>query len=99
MFFRATNAFVYYGLSLNSQNLSGNKYLNFILVCLIEIPGLTVNVWIKILCFTICNVQRSLQLAWIAMNKLGRRFSLSGSLLICGITCVCGGFVTPGKIL
>ncbi|KAJ6645244.1 Solute carrier family 22 member 8, partial [Pseudolycoriella hygida] len=72
---KATNAFVFYGLSLNSQNLSGNKYLNFILVCLIEIPGLT--------------------LAWIAMNKLGRRFSLSGSLLLCGITCVCGGFVTP----
>lgn len=71
----ATNAFVFYGLSLNSQNLSGNKYLNFILVCLIEIPGLT--------------------LAWIAMNKLGRRISLSGSLLICGVTCVCGGFVTP----
>ncbi len=42
-FFRATNAFVFYGLSLNSQNLSGNKYLNFILVCLIEIPGSTVN--------------------------------------------------------
>ncbi|KAH8384562.1 hypothetical protein KR093_001027, partial [Drosophila rubida] len=35
----AVNAIVFYGLSLNSTNLSGNKYLNFALVCLIEIPG------------------------------------------------------------
>lgn len=32
-----TNAFVYYGLSLNSTSLSGNKYLNYTLVCLIEV--------------------------------------------------------------
>lgn len=35
----ATCAFVYYGLSLNSVHLFGNKYLNFILISLIEIPG------------------------------------------------------------
>lgn len=67
------NAFVYYGLSLNSVSLSGNKYLNFILVCLVEIPGYTV--------------------AWIAMNKIGRRWSLAGSLLLCGITCILSGSV------
>lgn len=33
-FIWATNAFVFYGLSLNSTSLSGNKYMNFILVCL-----------------------------------------------------------------
>uniref|UniRef100_A0A6B2ECA8 Putative organic cation transporter protein n=1 Tax=Phlebotomus kandelakii TaxID=1109342 RepID=A0A6B2ECA8_9DIPT len=68
-----TNAFVYYGLSLNSTSLSGNKYLNYALVCLIEIPGYT--------------------LAWIAMNKLGRKWSLSSSLLLCAVTCVIGGFI------
>lgn len=35
----SANAFVYYGLSLSSVNLSGNKYFNFILVALIAIPG------------------------------------------------------------
>lgn len=34
-----TNTLVYYGLSLNSVSLAGDKYLNFIFVCLIEVPG------------------------------------------------------------
>uniref|UniRef100_A0A182QUL1 Major facilitator superfamily (MFS) profile domain-containing protein n=1 Tax=Anopheles farauti TaxID=69004 RepID=A0A182QUL1_9DIPT len=34
-----TNTMVYFGLSLNSVSLSGDKYLNFILVSLIELPG------------------------------------------------------------
>lgn len=42
-----TNAFVYYGLSLNSTSLSGNKYLNYTLVCLIEIPGYTIS-WVSV---------------------------------------------------
>lgn len=41
----ATNAFVFYGLSLNATSLSGNKYVNFILVCLVEIPGYTLS-WV-----------------------------------------------------
>jgi OCT family organic cation transporter-like MFS transporter 4/5 len=35
----AINALVYFGLSLNSVSLSGNKYFNFVLVSLVEIPG------------------------------------------------------------
>lgn len=35
----AINALVYFSLSLNSVSLSGNKFFNFILVSLIEIPG------------------------------------------------------------
>ncbi|KAG5668819.1 hypothetical protein PVAND_016742 [Polypedilum vanderplanki] len=76
-FIWGTNAFVFYGLSLNSVNLSGNIYLNFILGCLIEIPGNSI--------------------AWIIMNKIGRRLSLTSSLLLCGVTCIAGGFV-PEKI-
>ncbi|XP_070506359.1 organic cation transporter protein-like [Chironomus tepperi] len=72
-----TNAFVYYGLSLNSVNLSGNIYLNFILGCLIEIPGNTI--------------------AWIIMNKIGRKYSLVASFLLCGITCMSSAFV-PEKV-
>ncbi|XP_039443584.2 organic cation transporter protein-like [Culex pipiens pallens] len=34
-----TNVLVYYGLSLNSVTLAGDKYLNFILVSLVELPG------------------------------------------------------------
>ena len=44
-----TNAFVYYGLSLNSTSLSGNKYLNYTLVCLIEIPGYSIS-WVSDRC-------------------------------------------------
>ncbi|PSN36797.1 Organic cation transporter protein [Blattella germanica] len=71
----AANAFVYYGLSVNSTSLGGNKYLNFALVALVEIPGYTV--------------------AWIAMNRLGRRWSLVVSMLICGATCIGAAFVPP----
>ncbi|KAK6636773.1 hypothetical protein RUM43_010436 [Polyplax serrata] len=67
------NALVYYGLSVNSTSLGGNKYLNFALVCLIEIPGYT--------------------LSWWAMNKLGRRWSLSLSLLLCASTCLGAAFI------
>ncbi|XP_073812454.1 organic cation transporter protein isoform X2 [Musca autumnalis] len=73
----AINAVVYYGLSLNSTNLSGNKYLNFALVCLVEIPGYS--------------------LAWFSLRKFGRRFSLSGSLFLCAVTCVAGGYITQGS--
>lgn len=45
--YRAVNAFVYYGLSLNSTSMSGNKYINFALTCLIEIPGYSLA-WICI---------------------------------------------------
>ncbi|GFG40420.1 hypothetical protein Cfor_01589 [Coptotermes formosanus] len=70
---RTANAFVYYGMSVNSTSLGGNKYLNFALVCLVEIPGYT--------------------LAWIAMNRFGRRRTLCGSLLLCTATCVAAVFV------
>ncbi|XP_039228741.1 organic cation transporter protein isoform X4 [Drosophila yakuba] len=72
----AVNAIVYYGLSLNATSLSGNKYLNFALVCLVEIPGYS--------------------LAWLFLRRFGRRMALSGSLLLCSITCVASGFVTLG---
>lgn len=34
-----TTVFIYYGLSINSVNLSGNMYLNYIATAAIEIPG------------------------------------------------------------
>ncbi|XP_018566487.1 organic cation transporter protein isoform X2 [Anoplophora glabripennis] len=72
-FIWAVNAFIYYGLSINSTSLGGNKYLNFALVSLIEIPGYTA--------------------AWVCIQKLGRRISLVGSLLICGVTCTLTIFI------
>lgn len=72
----AVNAFIFYGLSINATSIGGDKYLNFALVSLIEIPGIT--------------------LAWICIQKLGRRLSLVGSHLICGITCCLTVFVPPG---
>jgi len=30
------------------------------------------------------------------MNKVGRRWSLAGSMLLCGLTCAIGGFLPTG---
>ncbi|KAK9869662.1 hypothetical protein WA026_003410 [Henosepilachna vigintioctopunctata] len=46
-FIWAVNAFVYYGLSVNSTSMSGDKYINFALVSLVEIPGYSLA-WICI---------------------------------------------------
>lgn len=34
-----TTTFIYYGLSINSLNLTGNRYLNYVTVSAVEIPG------------------------------------------------------------
>lgn len=34
-----TTTFIYYGLSINAVNMSGNRYLNYVLVSAVEIPG------------------------------------------------------------
>ncbi|XP_049822009.1 organic cation transporter protein [Aethina tumida] len=75
-FIWAVNAFVYYGLSINSTSLSGNKYINFALVSLIEIPGYTI--------------------AWVSIQKIGRRYALILSLILCGLTCTLTIFVPSG---
>ncbi|XP_028040383.1 organic cation transporter protein-like [Bombyx mandarina] len=38
-FWWITNTLVYYGMSINSVNMSGNRYLNYVAVAAIEIPG------------------------------------------------------------
>lgn len=63
-----TNTFVYYGLSLNSVNIGGNKFINFILLSLIEIPG-----------FLIC---------WQLADRIGRKKTQMGSLIVSGIVCI-----------
>lgn len=73
-FIWAVMAFIFYGLSINSTTLSGNKYINFALVSLIEIPGYS--------------------LAWICIQKLGRKPSMVLSLWLCGITCTLTIFVS-----
>lgn len=42
---RLVNVFVYFGFSLISVTLAGNKYLNFILIAVVEIPAY-VTMWI-----------------------------------------------------
>lgn len=66
-FIWGVNAFIFYGLSINSTSLGGNKYINFALVSIIEIPGYTI--------------------AWLSIEKIGRRISLAVSLFVCGISC------------
>ncbi|KAG5886490.1 hypothetical protein JTB14_014673 [Gonioctena quinquepunctata] len=76
-FIWGVNAFIYYGLSINSTSLGGNKYLNFAMVALVEIPGVTIPL--------------------ITMKTLGRRISLAGSLLLCGVTCILTIFVSGSE--
>lgn len=37
-------------------------------------------------------------LSWIAMNRIGRRWALAGSLLLSALTCVAGGFANHGNM-
>lgn len=74
-----TNAFVYYGLSLNSVNLAGSKYLNFMLVCAAEIPGYFITVFV--------------------MEKVGRKWSLCGSMVICGLSCLASEYLPQDEPL
>ncbi|CAH0682937.1 unnamed protein product [Spodoptera exigua] len=38
-----TTTFIYYGLSLNAVNMSGNRYLNYVAVSAVEIPGFWIS--------------------------------------------------------
>jgi len=38
-----TNSLVFYGLAVNSVFVSGNKYVNFMFTCLVEIPGYVIT--------------------------------------------------------
>ncbi|XP_071945172.1 organic cation transporter protein-like isoform X1 [Antedon mediterranea] len=40
------NSLVYYGMALNSSNLYGDKYLNMFLVCLVDLPGGIITVYL-----------------------------------------------------
>ncbi|KAK8743595.1 hypothetical protein OTU49_001149, partial [Cherax quadricarinatus] len=75
----AVTTLVYYGLSINSTNLSSSNtpatpYLNFILSALVEIPGYT--------------------LAWMSMSLWGRKGSLTLSMILAGISCAGAGFLS-----
>lgn len=61
-------AFVYYGLTINSVSLSGDKYVNFALNMAMEIVA-------------------SL-LLMMALERIGRKWSILASFLLCGLACV-----------
>ncbi|KAL5281015.1 hypothetical protein ACFFRR_004807 [Megaselia abdita] len=60
-----TNVFVFNGLNINSVLLGGNKYTNFMLCALVEVPGVLLPIF--------------------TMDRFGRRFSLSGCMVISGL--------------
>ncbi|XP_023170597.2 organic cation transporter protein [Drosophila hydei] len=60
-----THTLIALGLSLNSVNLGGSKYNNFMLNGFVQIPGLI--------------------LPLIIMDRIGRRYSLCISMLVCAI--------------
>ncbi|KAL9908317.1 organic cation transporter protein isoform X1 [Glossina fuscipes] len=68
------NVLVYYGLSLSAVLLHGNKYNNFMLIAMIEIPGFF--------------------LPLVTMDRFGRRYTLCGYMLVCGLCCLGTIFLT-----
>lgn len=47
---RMVNTLVYYGLLLSTHQLAGNRYLNFFLSGLVEIPAYTLSYFALIKC-------------------------------------------------
>lgn len=91
------NTFVYFGLSLHSVNLGGNKYFNFCLVSIIEIPAIIFNGYFSsrvgrrwslfgamLLCGFSCITSVFMTNAWLklALTMIGKfGISMSFSLL------------------
>lgn len=72
-----THTLIALGLSLNSVNLGGSKYNNFMLNGFVQIPGLL--------------------LPLIIMDRIGRRYSLCASMLLCAICMGASAAVGSGK--
>ncbi|XP_046399206.1 organic cation transporter protein-like [Ischnura elegans] len=70
---------VYYGLSLGSVTLSGDKYMNFAVTALVEAPG---------------NI-----IVWPMMEWVGRRKTLSATLILAGILCIVVPFLSHDEEL
>ncbi|CAL4156518.1 unnamed protein product, partial [Meganyctiphanes norvegica] len=62
-----------WGLDFNSGNLSGNIFVNFILIMLVELPS---NAFM-----------------WLSLDRLGRKGSLSFTMILGGICCLVSGFI------
>ncbi|XP_055855160.1 solute carrier family 22 member 3-like [Episyrphus balteatus] len=72
-----THVFLFFGLTINSASLGGNKYYSFMFAGLVEIPGTL--------------------LPSLTINRFGRRYSLSGFLLLTGISIALMAFVNPSS--
>ncbi|KAJ6645267.1 Solute carrier family 22 member 6-A, partial [Pseudolycoriella hygida] len=72
-----TNGFVYYGLSVQSVVLGGNKYVNFIMVSVGEIPAVA--------------------LTYVLLQGVGRKWSLSSSMVLAGIVCLLSELATNAE--
>ena len=42
----AINSGSFYGMALNTKNLGGNMYLNYVLNALVDIPGIAMACWL-----------------------------------------------------
>uniref|UniRef100_A0A023GLG6 Putative synaptic vesicle transporter svop n=1 Tax=Amblyomma triste TaxID=251400 RepID=A0A023GLG6_AMBTT len=62
------NSFTYYAMSLNTNDLGGNPYINFAIAGAVEFPAYAISI--------------------LMIQKMGRRWSQSGCMLLAGLACV-----------
>ncbi|XP_063826946.1 organic cation transporter protein-like [Ostrinia nubilalis] len=87
-----TTTFIYYGLSINAVNMSGNKYLNYMAVSSAQIPGYWTAVFllgkigrkpVLIIAFWLC---AACQIGYIFMPEA--QYALSLTLYLVGTYCI-----------
>lgn len=86
-----STALVYYGLSILSVNLHGNKFINFIMFSLAEYPPIIIVYFFLGRSFEIsifwCRLVGFI-IAFLIEDKIGRKYLLCGSLLVSGLACI-----------
>ena len=78
IYYRAANGFVYYGLSLNTGSLGGNKYINFLISGAVELVAYMYIIWVfkkfgRIWPYTISMVVAGIAQLLIAAVPTGRQ--------------------------
>ena len=96
---RVSVSMSYYGISFSASNLTGDFFLNYELlmqVLVIYLSYSSCTNWILSITNRIVEIPAHVG-SIISLEKLGRRFTLSASLLISGLACLATGLLPNGN--